>query len=433
MKLNVFCIMAVMVFVSNNATAKLSVDDLLKEYEENNQLRESYIIKAETVSVLADSVSSNRPSWASYSIELRKDPNRVDMITQNWGPFPNKDKLKTVKNSKDGYKRRVIWDGDTLFEHHIGSGEFAGFVSMDNKEELKYKYTADGYYGTPLDGLFPGDLKPLSSILRSADRINLYEEMEAVNDVLCYVIEANSKNGNYVIWIDPEHGYNISRAEIRKTGDNLWYEQPLSKLPTSEDYPTPETILFTIKNVKFQEIGNVWVPVEADMKNTWTYKDGREVTVSMQHKRSDINLEPDFESVKAFVPNIPDGTRVYNEVSRITSEGIQFEWKDGKPIRKMDDAVMVVIDDMVDQLLSTDTVTLTNIKKPTEKKLPPPPEKQPSLQNQENFEKSTPPQETAVPPATSNLTVWVLILFAAVCVVAVLVFCFHKGTGNAKP
>ena len=55
--------------------------------------------------------------------------------------------------------------------------------------------------------------------------------MEKVGEYQCYVVEAVVKNrGKYIIWLDPEHGYNIAQAMVRKGENAILYGKSPGKI-----------------------------------------------------------------------------------------------------------------------------------------------------------------------------------------------------------
>jgi len=64
-----------------------------------------------------------------------------------------------------------------------------------------------------------GDLEPLDVILKKSSNIELFPDMEKVNGFDYYVIEAVTPHGKYKLWIDPEHGYNVAKAETHKANN----------------------------------------------------------------------------------------------------------------------------------------------------------------------------------------------------------------------
>jgi len=86
---------------------------------------------------------------------------------------------------------------------------------------------------------------------------------------------------------------------------------------------------FSLKNVRFEKIGNVWVPMEADMQQA---EDNGSKTTKWHHKRTEMALNPDFEALKAFAADdIPEGTKV---IFKGQDDKTEYTWQDGHPVEK---------------------------------------------------------------------------------------------------
>ena len=112
------------------------------------------------------------------------------------------------------------------------------------------------------------------------------------------MIYAKTDSGRISLWIDPAHGYNVARAESRGTQGNLYYGRPLTR---------GQVVSSRIEHIRFEKTDDVWVPVEADMKQ---YQDDRISIIKWHHKRTKMTLNPDHNALGSFVPDdIPEGTK----------------------------------------------------------------------------------------------------------------------------
>ena len=160
--------------------------------------------------------------------------------------------------------------------------------------------------------------------------------MEKVNGFDCYVLEAVTSHGEYKIWIDPEHGYNIAKAETHKANNDILStgvtKHEYADMPPGRSYKgkrpgSRDAVHFYMDNVSFRKVNGVWLPMEADHRIIVDYDD-RKATYKKHHKRTYVNLTPDFEAIKAFIPKIPEGSIVILD----WSPGIQYMWQNGKPV-----------------------------------------------------------------------------------------------------
>jgi hypothetical protein len=185
-------------------------------------------------------------------------------------------------------------------------------------------------------GIYLVDDEPVDTILRQADTISVRDESEQIGGSPCHVIDAVTRHGKYTVWIDPQHGYNIARSELRKGVGDLRRQEPLKNM----------TISFSLRNVRFEKVGDIWIPMEADYQKTDTRErtqtfDGMFTESKWHHKRTKIVLNPDFEAMSAFVPDdIKDGTKVYV----VGVPGIRYRWLNGELIPNIDEVVIDEID-----------------------------------------------------------------------------------------
>lgn len=340
--------------LSSICYSEQTINELLVRYDQTQKSLQAKYVKSETLREDRDSLAGTS-DWFMDRSELYTDGSRIDLSKTKWISIRDKDD----REFPDFGHTQVIWDNNTWYEYK----EKANKVYISKKEEKINTYLPIGYSGSRLDGFFTGDLKTVSSIFHEAGQTVLYDEKEYINGIPCYVLEATSNYGKHKIWLDPEHGYNICQAEVIKTKDNMFNGEPVSKpypnwsklgikqlegkppLPTSQRVE----ILFTMRNVKFQDINGIWTPISADWEKKITHENGRTRTQMFNHKRIDIELSPDFDAAQAFVPNIRNGTRVL----LIDGENpiIPLHWIDGRVEHDIDEVVLESVDATIDEIL----------------------------------------------------------------------------------
>lgn len=153
--------------------------------------------------------------------------------------------------------------------------------------------------GEALDGYLAGDLEPLPQVLREAKSVKVRPETEVVGDTPCVVVEATSKHGLYTLWLDESNDATLRKAEVVKNnGDQYKDYAKLGKMTV--DGAQVQKTRFTMDNVAVENINGRAVPVSARMETTYTLADGRTQTVSREHTRSGMDLNPDFSLIGAF-------------------------------------------------------------------------------------------------------------------------------------
>ena len=324
-----YIIAAILCFVLLQAIAaeRPTVFELLDKYAENLNKRQSYIVKTES-SVIGSKLYDRRirDDRVKYNAgELRFDGDRASSRYHMWGHVSPR-----IKVTKDLalYQSR-LWDGGDFYQYdhsiHLpkSPAPFGTAIITRGKEKSNEKYnrsimTIRNHSCGPLMGFFEYDAERVDRILRQADNISVRDKLEKINGSNCYVIEAKTKRGKYTVWIDPEHGYNIAKAEnIKQAGDVTF----------SYDYLLTDKarISYFLKNVRFKKIDDLWVPIEADMGNSRIIYTGKFYIASKMHvKITDIVLNPDHDALGSFLPDdIPNGAIIF-------AHGARYIWQDGK-------------------------------------------------------------------------------------------------------
>jgi hypothetical protein len=243
---------------------------------------------------------------------------------------------------------RSIWNSKVLYGHWFFNEtpeniqKEQPIVIVQNPDPVNRTFGV-GYYGAPFEGILTGDIEPLPVILARASEVKVRENKELIGSSECYVIDARGQDGKYTVWIDPEHGYNVIQAEVTKTGNDYVYGTQMGNVTTM-----PITgFKFSIKNVHLEQIKEHWIPMEGDFFIETSQGDSVSRT-KRHHKRTSVELNPDFEKLGAFVPNIPNGTPILI----MEAPGIHYTWQDGKPVSNIDQEFLKSLDESVSTALS---------------------------------------------------------------------------------
>jgi len=340
-----YVIGAVMCLVSLQVTVaeRPSASELLAKYGETQDKLQSFIMKSEDSVETTGSFfrSTERKKKTYFSSELRFDGQRISIRNHLWGDFGLRSNL--VSEDKPQYQS-FLWNGDDYFQYSKSPTSTArphGIVKIDHSRKYAKSLIGRGYNGADLLGFLANDER-IDAMLQQADTISVRDRMEPAGRAgpPCYVIDAVTKHGKCTLWIDPEHGYNIAKAEVRKKAGDMMLGQALEGKASYR---------CSLNNVCFAKIENVWVPMEAEMEGLRTYRDGSFHGARQHHKRIEVILNPDHDSLGSFVPDdIENGA----EVLDLSVEGILYTWQDGKLIPNIDEAVIGEIDKMTSEILA---------------------------------------------------------------------------------
>jgi hypothetical protein len=145
--------------------------------------------------------------------------------------------------------------------------------------------------------------------------------MGKVGESNCYIIDAVTEHGKFVLWFDPERGYNIVKAQfLLREGDLGWNYEPISKGAYGH---------WSMRNVRLEEIDGLWIPIEADSEHTVTGSDP--YRWEMHVKRTEVKLNPEFGADAFTVNDIPDWALVGLSGSYANPEPWYY-WHEGQVV-----------------------------------------------------------------------------------------------------
>jgi len=213
--------------------------------------------------------------------------------------------------------------------------------------------------GCVLDGVIPGSTIPLPELLRGADSVSVRPETEQVDGMATFVVEADTPDGKCTLWLDAEHGYVPRRLSVRRTGEHHWYGSPLRSavldVPEGATPVEPRSAIvadeLVMDSVKVESVDGQWVIRSARVNTVRTYENGQSTRSASRIERSAIDLSPDFEALRAFAVDVPNGTPVHLMLGQADS-GIRLEWRDGQIGEYVDEEVVDVLTKQADKLRS---------------------------------------------------------------------------------
>ncbi|MHC4704444.1 MAG: LamG-like jellyroll fold domain-containing protein [Planctomycetota bacterium] len=187
-----------------------------------------------------------------------------------------------------------LWDGHTYFgldpsDLRIRTGEEGRDFALDT-------VGGPGNRGHEVMGYFYGDVRPeerVDRLLRQARSIRVRDRLERLGRSRCYVIEALIERGRYTLWIDPQHGYNIAKAEVFREArqcDAVFPESWKGKMKMACN---------SLENARFKKIEDVWVLMEVDCKTDSESIYGKGWN-KLHYKRTEVILNPDHEALRSF-------------------------------------------------------------------------------------------------------------------------------------
>ena len=304
---------------------------LLDQYQATMSHLSSFILKDKGSCVWDAHYTADMNQKASghrtvyHSEEFRFDGTRYKLIQKLWGPWPEDTYLENNPQC-----RFYLWDGTKAWAYMAdpacGPGTSrprasryllrTGGVTQADRNDGMLGMATKVYF---LLGYFPIGKTRIDLNFRQASSISVRGKTELVDGSSCYVIDAVTKAGRGSIWLDPQHGYLIAKAEYHvKAGD--FYNNRIQKTGTVKD--------FKLYGMRFKKVNDTWVAVAGTLEThkVWL-PDGYENEKETQ-TISEITLQPDFSSMtNAFgLEDVHEGAAVRDEANR---DG-KFVWKNGK-------------------------------------------------------------------------------------------------------
>jgi hypothetical protein len=329
--------------VQLTAAQRPTAGELLDKYQENMSKSKSFIDKAIDIYTYEESGVGEtcipKHSSATFT-EFRYDGNLSSCRQLQWGNIdPDEPRL----NEEAAEYVHFLWDGKDWLSYARSKEGADRDVVIINRGGIGYKDAIKtAYPGSALQG-FASDNIRIDSVLQQANTISVRDRPDLVGGSECFVIDASSPRGEYTIWVDPDHGYNIAKSVVRKGENHLSSQgEPMAK---------DLEIITIMKNVRFEKIDDVWIPMEADMEAYRHYPPKSYTSSSKHHHtRTEVHLNPDHDAPGSFLPDdIRNGAKVYIRGIK----GVTYTWQDGKVVDRQGQVVLKVgaeADDSLDKL-----------------------------------------------------------------------------------
>jgi hypothetical protein len=287
--------------------ATLTPQDLLARYAATQARLRSFSTKGES-RIEREHGPGQEPLWSTHRDEFRTDGERVAYSVRQEDAADGAD--------PNAAYRSLLWNGEYLLEYYRGHGRGSGIVAVVKTRTGRTTVMAREYDGAALLGFCAGDDERVDAILRQAHSLTLAPQMEEVRGVPCHVLEATTDRGTYRVWIDPRHGYNLARMEVRRD----------KNATTAEAGPRDGPATFVMKEVDFQNVDGVWVPMQATLEQVEA--SGRR---SWHHRRTEMVINPNHDERRSFVlEGVGNGTRVV-----VAHEpNVPYVWQNGTFVRK---------------------------------------------------------------------------------------------------
>jgi hypothetical protein len=335
---NKFCLFVAVIFIVLGGISSFAQEnkpnaaEVLQHYKESLSYLQSVSMKVVVKTSQDEAVGAdvNSTIMREFHFDYRRDGKRCEWIGESLIVDSN-----GIVNREGSNIIKRIFTGEEHVEV-IGPLDGPPWAASIQKgsydDELKVNCEDPTLTG-PLNGsIYGSNHKSIAELLNDSENLHLRQEMENIGGIPCYVLEATTKYGKVTAWVAPDRGYNALKWVMEKLS---------SSAPETESW----IWIATLDSVDVQKIDDIFVPVAGHFTHKSRKSDGRVITSHFKYERSEIELHPDFKAIGAFVPDIPDGTKVHVE----EAPGIRYVWKGGK-ITPVDDPTFEEIDKTVDEL-----------------------------------------------------------------------------------
>lgn len=256
--------------------------------------------------------------------------NRDVMRVENKMSVTLKEFIKSNETSRDGQYIRSLELDNELAAYDGKSGEPPDSLQIKSIEDTTITERLSRNMGICkyLEGRAWGGLS-IAEVMQHGPSLKLRDEMESINGHQTYVLEAQTEQDTYVLWLDPEYGFNPRKVEMRRV---------LEGEPESSE---SERHLL-IDGVNIEKVDGKYIIMSADIRYNREDPDGGEKQRSYEYsiKRANVNYNPDFDSViEDFWKGVPDGTPVFYQDER-RFQGVKYEWVNGQVRPKVDEAFL---------------------------------------------------------------------------------------------
>jgi len=314
------------------AAEKLSVGELLDRYAENQDKMKSLIARTESAWIpSAESTTEKQPqqNQSKSIVEFRYEDTgkdfkayfcRTPLKLENDGTWVEENASRSTK---------ILWRDKRYYQYYKGPRLAVSklYLTADakhaGKELIDIAYDGVG----PFRGILCRDIERIDSILRQSDSLSVRPDLDRVGSVKCYVIDAVSRHGTYTIWFDPEHGYGIAKAIVRKGPEDLRRGRPRSYYTCSFDNSTE-----VMQNVRFERVNGIWFPVEFERLSNREYED-RTQSGRTPYKVTHLDVNPDHKDLGSFSLEglgIQNGTRIRIGDAPGKPLRTEYTWQAGK-------------------------------------------------------------------------------------------------------
>lgn len=162
--------------------------------------------------------------------------------------------------------------------------------------------------------------------LDTATILRVRPENDSINGTECVAIEFESKLGRGTIWLAPEYGYNLAKADIVAVAGDVKFPR------TGRRYPEGYRNHYLYQDVSFERIDGVWFPTSMTSRCEHEQPNWKSVRIT-QCKLTDIRLNPDLDALGVFSKaDIEEGALAVYLGRSLPSTTLLYRWLGGRVV-----------------------------------------------------------------------------------------------------
>jgi len=314
-------IITTFLLLMNGASDRLPTGpELLDKYAQTqDRLMSSFISKLE-IDGRFRAFAKDRPNIKPgetyrkhFKMELRFDGKRSYEYLKMWGDRPGMSPASEAK-AQHSYD---LWDGRIRYDYIT----HPHLVDDPGKLTLYYERISHWQHaqGQALRGYFPGASERIDTELRQASTLSVESRKDGTDGSQLYLASGSTRGSEFQIWFDPEHGYNIARAIVKRSWAD--WNRPEGRPDRS---PKGHATVW-LDDVSFKQVDGLWVPVAANYRRDHEYVTGEYEKAQYRIVVTEFVVNPNHEALESFRTSfIQNGAEVGGYVD--LNNGLQMAW-----------------------------------------------------------------------------------------------------------
>ena len=320
--MNAFHTIVITLLLSMNRTPTQlrSAAELLDKYADTqDKLRSSFISKLEIDNSFKGfdkarpDIKPGETYRKHFEMELRFDGKKSYKYVKMWGDRPGMSPASEAK-AQHLYD---LWDGRIRYQYitHPYKANDPGNLTL-YYESISHWQLAQGQ---ALRGYFPGASERIDTELKRASTLSVESRKEGTDGSQLHLVSGSTGGSEFQIWFDPEHGYNIAKAIVKRSWAD--WNRPEGRPGRS---PKGHATMW-LDDVSFKKVDDLWVPVAANYRRDHEYVTGEYEKSQYRIIVTEFEVNPDHEALESFRTSfIQNGAEVRGYVD--LNNGLQMAW-----------------------------------------------------------------------------------------------------------